>query len=129
MISLSRVAPCTVPTLPPVERGTPLWGQSWQCTPNQRLLPQGCHPALVDVALDAITLPLGCSFPDQESQLQRYACTRTSCSSYCNLGATVPSVSWYLHSCTVVAALPRNGWEVGMQGHIPVALLVKRGAR
>lgn len=41
---------------------------------------------------------------------------RTSCSSHCSLGAAVPSVSQYLRSCTVAAALQRRGWEVGNVG-------------
>lgn len=43
-----------------------VWEHSWQCTPTQGFLPQGCFPVLAGIALDAITLLLGCSFSDQK---------------------------------------------------------------
>lgn len=43
----------------------PVWEHSWQCTPTQEFLTQGCLPDLADIALDVIMLLLGCSFSDQ----------------------------------------------------------------
>lgn len=95
-----------------------VWEYSWQCSPTQGFLPQGCLPVLADIALDAIMLLSGCSFSDQESQL-------------CDV---TPELQSSLSPGICVAVLLQQlfggageNWE--MQGHIPMALVAKHGAR
>lgn len=84
----------------------PVQEHSWQCTPTQGFLLQECLPILADIALDAVMLLLGCSFSDQEDQLEVYW----------NPKATVLSVSWHLCSCAVAAAVWRSWGELGNAG-------------